>query len=144
MLSTTSGVPRRVTTRVQRGGNTTLQTSLGKPCSSPQAFPIICGRRNRIEYYSSTLSCPVRPHSLTSDILYLFYTLSTWFSVFLSVSFLVLMYILLSTCPSYHFGIFYVILFETGATFTDPLACSFLILSFFVTPHLSVADPGFS
>ena len=24
----------------------------------------------------------------------------------------------------------------TGATFTDPLTCSFLILSFFVTPHI--------
>ena len=36
--------------------------------------------------------------------------------------------------------LFPVIFFVTGATFTDPLTCSFLILSFIVTPyiHLSV------
>ena len=49
--------------------------------------------------------------------------------------------ILLNTCPSsllltcpYHFIIFLVILF--GATFIDPLTCSFLILSFLVPPHI--------
>ena len=30
-----------------------------------QAFPIIWGRRNGYEYLSSTLSCPIRPPSLT-------------------------------------------------------------------------------
>ena len=36
--------------------------------SSPQAFPIICGRRNGYEYHSSTLSCPVRPPPLTPTL----------------------------------------------------------------------------
>ena len=77
---------------------------------------------------------------------YLFYTsLSTWFSGFLSISF----YgtgasdILLSTCSSsllltcpYHFSLFSVIFYVTGSTFADPFACSCLILSFFVIPHI--------
>ena len=55
---------------------------------SSMAFPIVWGRRNGIEYNYSTLSCPVRPTHLTPHFPYLFYTsLSTWCSVFLSVSF---------------------------------------------------------
>ena len=51
--------------------------------------------------------------------------------------------LLLSMCPSpllftYHFGRFSVILYGSGATFTDPL-CSFLILSFIVTPHIHLS-----
>ena len=42
------------------------------------------------------------------------------------------------TCP-YHFSLFCVIFFVTGATFTDPLTSSFLILSFFVTPHIHLS-----
>ena len=42
---------------------------------------------------------------------------------------------LLLTCDN-QVSLFYVIFFLTGATFTDPLTCSFLILSFFVTPHI--------
>ena len=54
--------------------------------SSALAFPIIWGRRNGYEYHPSTLSCTVRPPPLTPHFPYLFYTsLSTWFSVFLSV-----------------------------------------------------------
>ena len=62
--------------------------------SSSQAFPIIWGRRNGVEYHSSTLSNPVRPPPLYIHSPYLFYTsLSTWFSVFLSISFLVLVHL---------------------------------------------------
>ena len=62
--------------------------------SSPRVFPIICRRQNGYEYHSSTLSCPVRPPPLTPHFPYLFYTsLSTWFSVFPSVSFLVLVHL---------------------------------------------------
>ena len=51
--------------------------------------------------------------------------------------------ILLSTCYSslllthpYHFSLFTVIYFATDATFTAHFTCSFLILSFFVTPPI--------
>ena len=60
-------------------------------------FSSSVGRRNGYEYQSSTLSCPVRPPPLTPHFPYLYWyytSLSTWFSVFLTVSFLVL------TCPS--------------------------------------------
>ena len=61
-------------------------------------------------------------YSFNPHFPYPFYTcLFTWFSVFLSVSF------------PYHYSLFSVIFFVTGATFTDRLTCSFLILSFFVT-----------
>ena len=64
-----------------------------------------------------------------------------WFSVFPGTG---ASNILLSSCPSslrltqcsYHFSLFSVNFFVTGATFTDPLTWSFLILSFFVTPHI--------
>ena len=59
--------------------------------SSPLASPIIRGRSNGYEYHSSTMSCPVHPPTLTTHFPHLFDTsLSTWFSLFLSVSFLVL------------------------------------------------------
>ena len=41
----------------------------------------------------------------------------------------------LLTCQ-YNFSPFSLIFSLTGATFTDPLTCSFLILSFFVNPHI--------
>ena len=72
-------------------GVLTLQLSSSSP---PPAFPIIWGRRKGVEYHSSTLSCPVRPPPLMPHFPYLFYTsLSTWFFVFLSVSFLVLVHL---------------------------------------------------
>ena len=76
---------------------------------SSRGFPIIWGRRIGIEYYSSTLSCPVHPPPLTPHFPCLFHTsLSTWFSVFLSVSFLVpaqLLYNQLSHLDTRHFVI---------------------------------------
>ena len=58
------------------------------------AFPNICASMNGYEYLSSTLSCPIRPPSLTLHFPYIFYTsLSIWFSVFLSVSFLILVHL---------------------------------------------------
>ena len=39
----------------------------------------------------------------------------------------------------YHFSLFSVIFFVTGSTFADPFTCSFLILSFFVTPHIHLS-----
>ena len=48
---------------------------------------------------------------------------------------------LLLTCPCpYHFSLFSVIFFVAGATFTDPLTCSFLILSFLL--HLNLFPRG--
>ena len=90
---------------------------------------------------SSTLLCPICPPPLAPHFPYLFYrSLSTcWFSVFLFPG-TGAPNILLSMCPSsllltcpYHFSLFSVIFIVTGATFTDLLACSFLILCFFVT-----------
>ena len=72
---------------------------------------------------------------------YLFYTgLSIRFSVFLSVSFLVLVHLTFSlTRAIRRFSLyvrttlaFFVICFVTGATFTDPLTCSFLIVYIFL------------
>ena len=71
--------------------------------------------------------------------------LSTLFSVFLSISFLVPVYlpfflahILLHSSSHVQFSLFYVIFLSVDATFTDPLrlACSFLILYCFVTPNI--------
>ena len=45
---------------------------------------------------------------------------------------------LLLTCP-YHLSPFSVIFFVADATFTVPLTCSFLVLSFFVTPHIHLS-----
>ena len=103
------------------------------------------------EYISYTLSCPVCPPFLTPHFPYIFYTsLSTWCSVSVSVSLLAgtcespillstFLSSLLLTCP-YHFSRFSVIFFVTGATFTDPVMCSFLSLSLFVTPHIHLGS----
>ena len=55
--------------------------------------------------------------------------------------------ILLSTCRSsliltylYDVSLFSVIYFVTGASFTDPLACPFVILSFFPIPHIHLSS----
>ena len=57
-------------------------------------FCLVWDHRNSFWYLSSTFSCPVcLPHSVP-HFPHLFYTsLSTWFSVFLSVSFLVLVHL---------------------------------------------------
>ena len=95
--------------------------------SVSSTFPIISGHRNGIEYHSSTLFCPVRPSPLTAHLPYIFYTsLSTWLSVFLSVSFLVLMHLTFFKAYalrhfSSHFSLYSVLFFVTGATFTDSL-----------------------
>ena len=84
------------------------------------------------------LDDPLHPSSSAPHCQYLYYTvLSTWFSVFLSVSFLVPVQpsSLRLACP-YHFSVFSVICFATDATFIDRLRHSFLILSFFATPHI--------
>ena len=70
----------------------------------------------------------------------MFYTSrSAWFSVYFFVSFLLLVHLTFFapclTCP-YHFSLFSVIFFVTGDIFGDPLTGSFLILPFFVTPHI--------
>ena len=53
---------------------------------------------------------------------------------------------LLSTCPfsllltwPHHLSLYAVIFFLTGATFTDPLTWSFLMLSFFVIPNIYIS-----
>ena len=110
-----------------RGDNINFFTS-----SSPQAFPIIWGRRNGIEYHSSTLSCPVRHSPLTPRFPYRFYIHESFHLVFcLPLHFFPgtgASNILLSTCPSsllltclHHFSLFSVIFFLTGAIFTDLL-----------------------
>ena len=74
--------------------------------SSPRAFHIIWVAGVGLpEYHSSTVSCPVRPHPLTQHFVtfhrYLFYrSLSTLFSVLLSVSLLVLVYLTFFFVPS--------------------------------------------
>ena len=60
--------------------------------SSPQGFPIAWNCRNGFEYHY--LCCSVPPPLTHTFHYYFFYTcLSTWFSVFLSVSFLVLVHL---------------------------------------------------
>ena len=105
-----------------------------KTSSSSQAFPIIWGRRNGFEFLSSTLACPLRspPFPILST------SISNWFTVFLSIiipgtgasTFLHMKcsYSLLLTCP-YHFSFF-------SAIFLLIVSRSFLILSFFVIPHI--------
>ena len=44
--------------------------------------------------------------------------------------------IILSTCPPYHFRLSFVVFVATGATLTDLVTCSLLVLSIFVTPHI--------
>ena len=113
------------------------------------------GRRNGCEYLSSTLSCPIHLPAITLSI-YLFYTsLSTWFSVFLSISFLVALLVnpsmpcILITCHSflqrcsYHLSLFSVIFFVIGATFSDPFTSSFLILYFFNIFFISLTFTSF-
>ena len=105
----------------------------------------VAGMVGPIECHSSTSTCPVHPPSSTPHFPYIFYTsffppgfFPTWFSVF-SVSVRVGLLVHLTfflvgpTCPSsllltcpFHFGLFSVIFFVTGTTFTDPLSCSFL------------------
>ena len=107
-----------------------------------------CGRRNVIEYHSSTLSCLVRPPPLTAHVPYIFYmSISTWLSVFLSVfpgtgaSNTILITCpssLLLTCPYHLNSLFSVIFFVAGATFTDPLTCSvhqFILMWLFIPVH---------
>ena len=91
------------------------------------AFSIIWGRRNGFGFPCSTLSCP-SPPPLSPHFYLLYSSLSTWFSVFLSVYLLALVHLtLFLTCAlrPYHFSLFSVIFFVTGATFTDPLTCSY-------------------
>ena len=100
---------------------------------------IIWGRRNGYDYHSSTLSCPVHPPPLTPHFPYLFYmSLFLVFSLPLrlfpdtgasNILLRVCPWSLLVTCP-YHFSLFYVNLFVTGATFTDRFTCSFLVIFF--------------
>ena len=121
-------------------------------------IPITWGRQNSFGLHSSTLSCPLRPRPLTSHFPYFFYkSLSTWFSVFISIfSGINASDILLTTCPSppficpYHFIIFPVIFYANHATVTDLLTCSFLILSILCDtthpsqhPHLIYPQPHF-
>ena len=87
-----------------------------------------------IEYNSSALFCPVRPPHLTPTLsihkpFHLVFCLPLHLFPGTGAS-----NILLSTCPSsllltcpYNFSLFSVIFFVTGATFTDPLTCSFHI-----------------
>ena len=101
-------------------------------------FSIIWGRRNGFEFRSSALPMPNTSSILTTHFPRLFYkSHSTWISVFISISFLVrptgASVILLSTCPSSLLLTCPCRLFTSA---TDPLICSFLMLSFFVIPRL--------
>ena len=111
--------------------------------SSPRAFPIICGRPTGFEYNASTLSCPVYIILYSNPTLFQIYSTRVFPSVFLSSSSSLSWYcatnIHLSMCPSSNFYMalsLHMIFFVTGATFTYLLTCSFLILPFFVTPHI--------
>ena len=72
--------------------------------SSPQAFPIIWGRRNGIECHASNLFCSVGPPPLTPHFPYLFYrSRSTWCSFCLPLRLFPgvgASNILLNMCPS--------------------------------------------
>ena len=92
------------------------------------------------------MSCPLRPPPSAPNLPYISLLLEffSWFSVFSLVSFPVSVHLAsflgCALLPSfsplhmpYHFSRFSVIFFANGAVFTDPLTCSFLILSLFVT-----------
>ena len=102
------------------------------------------------------ITLPLWPLPNTSSIFNPTLSMTLWHKSFRLVSCLPLRLfpgtgastILLSACPSfllltcpYHFSLFSVIFFVTGAgaTFTDPLTCLFLILSFLVTPHVHLS-----
>ena len=97
-------------------------------------FPIIWCNRNGFGFLSSTLSCPIRPPPLILRFPYLLRK-----SFHLVFCLLLHLFpgtgasnILLSTCPSPDKSVtiaFSLIFLGTGASFTDPLACKFLILS---------------
>ena len=110
--------------------------------SSPRAFSSSGVVAMVIHRYTLPL-CP----PLTSHFVHIFYTFTrvvppaflssspslSWYRVLVHLTFL------LNTCPSslnMSVPAFSLIFFVAGATFTDPLACLFLILSFFVTPHI--------
>ena len=101
-------------------------------CSSPRAFPITWGHRNGIEYHSSTLFCRVRPPPLTPPFPHIFHMgLYTCFVCFAGASNIAVNHVPIS--------LFVVTFFFTCAAFTDPLTCSFLISSCFVTlTHQSI------
>ena len=82
--------------------------TLSSPCdffphhilvSSPQAFP---SSGNDIEYHSSTLFCPVHPPLIPHSVSIIYTSLSTWFAVFLSISFLVLVHLIFSLGHALH------------------------------------------
>ena len=110
--------------------------------SSSQAFPIIWVCRNSFRCLSYTLTCPIHLPTLTR---YLYYTsLSTWFSVFFSISFIVSMPLtsfpalsLLSYLSSYASTTlaFSLWLYLILVPLLLILSHSFLILYFSVTPH---------
>ena len=95
------------------------------------------------------LSCTSSSFNLTFSIYrYLFYTsLSTWYSVFLFVSFLVLVHLTFFLAhalpPSLHVRTTYPFLCDVLLLLILSHS-SFLILSFFVTPHIHAASSSYS
>ena len=82
--------------------------------------------------------CPVRPPPLLQESFHLVFSLPLHLFPGTGTSTILLSTChssLLLTCP-YNFSLFSVTCYATGITFTDPLTCSLLILSFFVTPHI--------
>ena len=76
-------------------GNMQCRNEIRRVNSSSRAFPIVWGRCNGFEFQSSILSCPILRPPLTPHFPYLFYaSLFVWFFVILSISFPVVVHLL--------------------------------------------------
>ena len=76
-------------------GNMQCRNEIRRVNSSSQAFPIVWGRWNGFDFQSSILSRPILRPPLTPHFPYLFYaSLFVWFFVILSVSFPVVVHLL--------------------------------------------------
>ena len=114
--------------------------------SFPLAFPVIWGRRYGCRSSLSSKpcllhrplsvlqsACPSCTHPSTLSLVFLFPGIAFVITLLTTWSSSILM-----TCP-YHFSLLFVIFLDACTTFVVPRMCSFLVLSFLVTPHIHLS-----